>query len=555
MESKQSPFSIQLKTEDKSEPMELSYGTVVVGRGPLLGVRDKQVSRKHAELVVDSLTDVLLIHSVSSNPTFVRKLGTEKTVVLSKEEKVQLCPGDSFSFLPEGPEFTVQSSRKAKEAHIEQTLDYKMMQETQEQTINYKMAENPIEQTLDYKMLEKQTEQTLDCKVTEDPIEQTLDYKMMEKPLEQTLESNIIENPIEQTLHYKMVENNTEQGSDGEEPERATEQTLAYSMADAEEAATLEIDYNETVPIDSPVNHQASPVTDLITSENTSPPTEPITPNHTSPPTEPLTPNHTSPSEPPENVSPPTEPLVSDHPSLSSESSNKRKRKLPSWMLDGTSEEGSEKISKKASFTNKNPIKPKQKAPDPKPCSSTSIVTKGDAHSLTTDIGLSSPKPESSEASKEEDPTLPLCQYGSSCYRNNPDHLKSFYHPPTTDDTAAVKKECPYGSQCYRKNPDHFKEFSHSPKQSSDRRRREKKPRAAKAKKRSALDGASDDDGETNAYNLKDDFIDDSGGSSESSSTEFESSEGEEWQPDGELGSLVDEANSFVKNPKMIKKV
>jgi uncharacterized protein (TIGR02452 family) len=47
------------------------------------------------------------------------------------------------------------------------------------------------------------------------------------------------------------------------------------------------------------------------------------------------------------------------------------------------------------------------------------------------------------------------CKYGSKCYRKNPEHLAKFSHPETK------KSPCEYGSTCYRKNPEHLAKFSH----------------------------------------------------------------------------------------------
>ena len=44
------------------------------------------------------------------------------------------------------------------------------------------------------------------------------------------------------------------------------------------------------------------------------------------------------------------------------------------------------------------------------------------------------------------------------------------------------------------------------------------------------------------------------GTSDESASTEVETSESEEWQPADDVTDLLEEANQFVKNPKMIRK-
>ncbi|KAM4583625.1 aprataxin and PNK-like factor isoform 2-T3 [Odontesthes bonariensis] len=61
------------------------------------------------------------------------------------------------------------------------------------------------------------------------------------------------------------------------------------------------------------------------------------------------------------------------------------------------------------------------------------------------------------------------CPYGKDCYRKNPLHFQECSHPGDTDheeeeEEEADRPECPYGTDCYRKNPLHRKEYKHSKK-------------------------------------------------------------------------------------------
>ena len=40
-------------------------------------------------------------------------------------------------------------------------------------------------------------------------------------------------------------------------------------------------------------------------------------------------------------------------------------------------------------------------------------------------------------------PSKPLCKYGSKCYRKNPEHLRRFSHPLTSDDDKCSSDESP----------------------------------------------------------------------------------------------------------------
>ncbi|XP_034391887.1 aprataxin and PNK-like factor isoform X1 [Cyclopterus lumpus] len=65
------------------------------------------------------------------------------------------------------------------------------------------------------------------------------------------------------------------------------------------------------------------------------------------------------------------------------------------------------------------------------------------------------------------------CPYGRSCYRKNPAHFQECSHPDDPDyeeeeeeeeEEDDDRPECPYGTDCYRKNPLHRKECKHTKK-------------------------------------------------------------------------------------------
>nr|XP_028577888.1 aprataxin and PNK-like factor isoform X1 [Podarcis muralis] len=150
------------------------------------------------------------------------------------------------------------------------------------------------------------------------------------------------------------------------------------------------------------------------------------------------------------------------------------------------------------------------------------------------------------------------CLYGRSCYRKNPIHFQQFSHPGDSDyhDTESVtqadndnRPECPYGTACYRKNPQHKLEYKHTVPPEPERR--QTRPKAIK-KGRSVLDDDSDNDGEPNEYNLNDSFIDDDEEEEECDPTDEDS----DWEPDFEdkddedVATLLKEAQKIVKSNK-----
>ncbi|KAM9362709.1 aprataxin and PNK-like factor [Symphorus nematophorus] len=94
------------------------------------------------------------------------------------------------------------------------------------------------------------------------------------------------------------------------------------------------------------------------------------------------------------------------------------------------------------------------------------------------------------------------CPYGKDCYRKNPIHFQECSHPGDTDyeeeeeTEEADRPECPYGTDCYRKNPLHRKEYKHTKKPASTRRTVPKKSYA-------------DDEDEDEDFGDDDSFIND----------------------------------------------
>ena len=83
-----------------------------------------------------------------------------------------------------------------------------------------------------------------------------------------------------------------------------------------------------------------------------------------------------------------------------------------------------------------------------------------------------------SPTKKTKTTDLPVCPYGSRCYRKNLQHFKEFSHAddsskPTASSSTSKPKDflasvdssvlqpCKYGTNCYRKNLLHFAEYSH----------------------------------------------------------------------------------------------
>ncbi|XP_044310399.1 aprataxin and PNK-like factor isoform X4 [Varanus komodoensis] len=86
-------------------PVTLPPGETVIGRGALLGVTDKRVSRKHAILKVDG--DQLSIKPVHVNPCFYQPNKNGQLLPLDTNKWHRLSPGDNFSLLVDKYAFRV----------------------------------------------------------------------------------------------------------------------------------------------------------------------------------------------------------------------------------------------------------------------------------------------------------------------------------------------------------------------------------------------------------------------------------------------------------------
>ncbi|KAJ8781278.1 hypothetical protein J1605_011262 [Eschrichtius robustus] len=145
------------------------------------------------------------------------------------------------------------------------------------------------------------------------------------------------------------------------------------------------------------------------------------------------------------------------------------------------------------------------------------------------------------QGSEENKVKRTSCMYGANCYRKNPVHFQHFSHPGDSDyggvhitcqGEADDRPECPYGASCYRKNPQHKIEYRHST---------------------FPVRNISDEDdsvGQPSEYNLNDSIIDDE-------EEEYEpTDEDSDWEPGKEdlekedMEGLLKEAKKFMKRKK-----
>ncbi|XP_022118262.2 aprataxin and PNK-like factor isoform X2 [Pieris rapae] len=83
---------------DTLKKITLPPGSHIIGRGELLEVFDKRVSRKHAKIEVKN--DSIVVNALHHNPVFYTKRGSSKSEALTLDSMVVLSNGDKIGLLP-----------------------------------------------------------------------------------------------------------------------------------------------------------------------------------------------------------------------------------------------------------------------------------------------------------------------------------------------------------------------------------------------------------------------------------------------------------------------
>uniref|UniRef100_A0A8C6BUH8 Aprataxin and PNK-like factor n=1 Tax=Monodon monoceros TaxID=40151 RepID=A0A8C6BUH8_MONMO len=108
----------ELQPQDGGHRVALAPGETVVGRGPLLGITDKRVSRRHA--ILEVVGGQLRIKPIHTNPCFYQSSEKSQLLPLKTNLWHWLNPGDSFSLLVDKYIFRVLSTHS--EMEVERTL-------------------------------------------------------------------------------------------------------------------------------------------------------------------------------------------------------------------------------------------------------------------------------------------------------------------------------------------------------------------------------------------------------------------------------------------------
>ncbi|XP_047378440.1 aprataxin and PNK-like factor isoform X3 [Sciurus carolinensis] len=146
----------ELQPQDGGPRVALAPGETVIGRGPLLGITDKRVSRRHA--ILEVVGGQLRIKPIHTNPCFYHSSEKSQPLPMKINLWRWLNPGDSFSLLVDKYIFHVFATHS--ETEMECTLRNSQMLD--EDNILNEAPKSPVtylpDKTTGTSQLERSTE-------------------------------------------------------------------------------------------------------------------------------------------------------------------------------------------------------------------------------------------------------------------------------------------------------------------------------------------------------------------------------------------------------------
>nr|XP_045739946.1 aprataxin and PNK-like factor [Mirounga angustirostris] len=497
----------ELQPQDGGPRVALAPGETVIGRGPLLGITDKRVSRRHA--ILEVVGGQLRIKPIHANPCFYQSSEKSQLLPLKRNLWRWLNPGDSFSLLVDKYIFCVFSTHS--ETEMECTLRDPQEIEKEEQAVAEKAMTNegfqgeqtaPASEftTTQHKVADwSEGVQVPPVSIQQFPAEdwstQPANEDCLQLPLLRPLngDNNIIQKSGKEGIcKDKTQVNVTQQGrkrliSSGSSESTSAEQDTGKKCKNAHQEESV-TSYKAMPKSCSAISLSNVEVNDMKAS---------IQRNEI-----------------------PIEELgkVPEHKSI----------------VKGTQSKEGEEMSCSESHLSAQDKYFHEESQGSPPESSSDLSNLETLHAKATDSVA--------QGSEENKIKRTSCMYGASCYRKNPVHFQHFSHPGDSDyggvqvmcqDEADDRPECPYGASCYRKNPQHKIEYRHSA-----------------LPVRSVSDEDSDNVGQPNEYDLNDSFLDDEEEEYEPTDEDSDWEPGQEDQEKEDVEELLQEAKKFMKRRK-----
>ncbi|XP_021579993.2 aprataxin and PNK-like factor isoform X2 [Ictidomys tridecemlineatus] len=503
----------ELQPLDGGPRVALAPGETVIGRGPLLGITDKRVSRRHA--ILEVVGGQLRIKPIHTNPCFYQSSEKSQPLPMKTNLWRWLNPGDSFSLLVDKYIFRVFATQS--ETDMECTLRNSQMLE--EDNILNEVPKSPVTKSLPDKTTgTSQVERSTELPKTQTTTTNSVSFlgecrdfsKQQSNPAQRkrVLPAWMLaENLSDQNLSASVIsgDNNIIQecGKEGISKDKTqvnmTQQRKRVISSGNSESISAEDDAGKKCK-------NADQEKSVISSK-----------------------------EMPESFST----FTLSNTDINTMKTNTQRNEIPVEELGNVSEH---KIITKGTPNKEDKAVSYSESYSSVPGRSSCGESQGSHPESTSDSSspetLHSKTSDSVPGGSEENRVKRTsCMYGANCYRKNPVHFQHFSHPGDSDygsvqiidqDETDDRPECPYGASCYRKNPQHKIEYRHS----------------------TLTDEDNDDVGQPNESDLNDSFIDDE-------EEEYEpTDEDSDWEPEKEdqekedVEELLKEAKKFMKRKK-----
>ncbi|XP_028617536.1 aprataxin and PNK-like factor isoform X2 [Grammomys surdaster] len=424
-----------LQPLDGGPRVPVGPGQTVIGRGPLLGITDKRVSRRHAILeVADSQLRIKPIHR---NPCFYQS--SEKSQLSPMETHVwsRLNPGDSFSLLLDKYAFRVFSA----ESEVEMECTLRNSQMLDEGDILSEMQKSPVVDLPDKTTGASQLQGSPGITKTNCP---TID------PMSSSDECRALSEHQPNPTQRKRILPVWMLG------ESLSDQSLSTPVEGGDKAAIQRSGKEGTCEDRTPVNTAWHGRKRFIPSGN---------PKSVSAEQDPGKKCRKSGQEGPgvssENVPDSSSPVTVSGPDVDTVKTDKGSSAGSIEELDevskykattkSTSNEEGKAVSHPESHASVQSKSFPEKSQGCHPESSSAPSSPGASHTDTADSVLS--------CSEDSKVRRTSCMYGANCYRKNPLHFQHFSHPGDSDygdehirdeGVTGDRPECPYGASCYR---------------------------------------------------------------------------------------------------------
>ncbi|XP_076004251.1 aprataxin and PNK-like factor [Genypterus blacodes] len=432
-----------LSPVDGGEPILLPPGQTVLGRGPLLGISDKRVSRHHG--LLENLNGQLRLKPTHLNPCFIQSSLDDDPQPLNKGHWYTLHHGVFFSLLPGKLIYKVKAVGGGDSTpRNSQAFEEDNMSVSSEPDVEPHLPSHPSPSPT--KQTEGETPPPIRQDQAQTPAQDEPVSSGVERSqhfMEQTNVPNRTSNQGESALSEEM-----------EDPQRIISpksrvlpRWMMTAVAAPGRPASTPKAQLEDKAIATPSNSTKQRTTKRVT--------------------------HTSISSAEEEELSEEEEMLgrktrmkrrnADTKTLQEPKSQQQSETKKAKVSDDSTMEVANEVYEAETFTREAGYRqaPAQTA-DASESDDEKQKSSKEGESVGSDGGASA-----SVSVPSKLPHRTACPYGKECYRKNPVHFQECSHPGDSDykDEDEMdeegRPECPYGTSCYRKNPLHRKEYKH----------------------------------------------------------------------------------------------